>query len=89
MADREIGGVWKDKAANWPSLGHARQGAGVEAPQTAANWVYGPNSGRRCPEFTDLMAEGEGFEPTVRFSIVSYKYMRSLMNSEWLKKSRT
>ena len=47
-----------------------------------------------CPEKpfynNDLwLAEGVGFEPSIRFSIVSCKSMNSLMNSERLKRPRT
>ena len=35
------------------------------------------------------LAEGEGFEPSIRFSIVSCNSMNSLMNSERPKRLRT
>ncbi len=60
-----------------------------QAQQTAAKSTGSSNPDRRFHGSKDLLAEGGGFEPMIRFSIISCKPVNSLVNFERLKRPRT
>ena len=65
------------------------RGGPAQGPRTAANRIGSSNPALFFCDIKDLLAEGVGFEPSIRFSIISCKPMNSLMNSKQLKRPGT
>ncbi len=66
-----------DNAERPHSPGPARAAARRQGPRTAAKRTASSNPARFFCDINDLLAEGVGFEPSIRFSIISCKYMNS------------
>ncbi len=66
LARRENVGEAADNAERPRSPGPARAAAGRQGPRTAANRTGSSNPVRLFCNIKDLLAEGVGFEPTVR-----------------------